>query len=145
MNKNYIDKKIRMIIKYNNNLYDIAKSNGITILEFDLGEFTNGLYLYLEKHRLILLNNRLSESHKKIVLAHEIGHAILHTKINCAFIKKYTYLSVNSYELDANYFSCRILSELNILSDENLCIYAHEITELDHEFIQLFNDYAKFN
>lgn len=137
MNKHYIDAQIKATTKYtiSNNLYEIACNNNIVILEFDLGECTNGLYLYLEKTRLILLNTSMSESHKKIVLAHEIGHAILHTKVNCAFIKKYTYMSTNAFEVEANYFAAKLLCNLGILNDDNLCIYSKEITNLDFGFI----------
>lgn len=137
MNKHYIDAQIKETTKHSisNNLYEIACNNNIVILEFDLGESTNGLYLYLEKTRLILLNTNMSESHKKIVLAHEIGHAILHTKVNCAFIKKYTHISTNTFEVEANYFAAKLLYHLDILTDDNLCIYSKEITDLDIGFI----------
>nr|DAW30966.1 MAG TPA: IrrE protein [Caudoviricetes sp.] len=65
------------------------------------------MYKYIKKNKLILINSSLSEQEQKYVLAHELGHAVLHTKSSC-----FCYgLNVNTYkkEYEANIFSAELL------------------------------------
>lgn len=141
MNKQFILKKINRILKSfkTGDLYELADFLNITVLEDDLGEM-GGFYFYVVKNKLILLNYNLSEAHKKIILAHEISHAILHTKLNCAFYKTHTLMSTAKIENEANYCGALLLKELKILSDEMFCIYSREITEKDEGFIRIMNE-----
>lgn len=141
MNKQFILNKVKRILRSfkADDLYELADFLNITILEDDLGEM-GGFYFYVVKHKLILLNCNLSEAHKRIVLAHEISHAILHTKLNCAFYKKCTLMITQKIENEANYCGALLLKELNILDDEMFCIYTKEITEKDEGFINIMNE-----
>jgi Zn-dependent peptidase ImmA (M78 family) len=46
-----------------------------------------------EKNKVIFINSALSEFEKRFVLAHEIGHAVLHPKSSCFFINENNYIS----------------------------------------------------
>ena len=37
----------------------------------------DGCYMFLKNHRYIFINQNLSESDMRLVMAHEVGHAIL--------------------------------------------------------------------
>ena len=86
----------------------IAKRLDIQILYADLGS-SSGCYLYLKKHRCILLNNSLDENEQRLVMAHELGHAVLHRKLNYYFLRNKTYLKLNNYEREADTFAAYLL------------------------------------
>lgn len=146
MKKRYIANKVRCVLNKAdaNSLYDIARFLNITILEDYLGDI-GGFYFYIVKNKLILLNNSLSDSHKKIVLAHEISHAIIHTRLNCAFYQKHTLISTTKIENEANYCAALLLKELSILTDDVFCVHSEEITEKDSGFLAVINQLAKMN
>lgn len=47
-----------------------------------------GCYMFLKNHRYIFLNQELEEQETNIVLAHELGHAVMYRKQNCYFLRK---------------------------------------------------------
>lgn len=70
--------------------FDIADQLGILYqicnLQFE------GCYMFLKNHRYIFINENLPEYEQRLVMAHELGHAILHRKENCYFIRNRTLL-----------------------------------------------------
>ena len=65
--------------------------------------------MYLKKHRYVFLNQNLSDQAARVVMAHELGHAILHRKENCYFIRNKTFLSNAKIENEANCFAVELL------------------------------------
>lgn len=58
-------------------------------------------------------------------MAHELGHAELHKKENCYFIKNETLLLTSKFEIQANYFAAELLideTKLDNQSIENITI-----------------------
>ena len=55
----------------------------------------------------------------KVVLAHELGHAILHRRENCCFMAHHTLLLTSKIEKEANLFAAHLL-----ITDELLQEYA---------------------
>jgi len=55
------------------------------------------------------VNNILNEDERRIVLAHELGHAILHCNKDIYFIREYTLFPVGSLEAEANRFAAELL------------------------------------
>ncbi len=53
----------------------------------------------------------------KMVMAHELGHAILHTKQNCYFIRNKTLLLNSKIEKEANIFAATLLISEDELSE----------------------------
>lgn len=72
------------------------------------------LYLYVKRTKIILINESLDDFSKQIVFAHEIGHAVLHTKETHAFsidtMKKYK-------EREANIFCSELLDAIDFAPD----------------------------
>lgn len=93
--------------------FSLAEKLNIIVFNVPLEEI-QGFYMYLKKHRVIYLNSEIEDMElRRVVLAHEIGHALLHTKINCYFMRKSTFLNTSKYEIEANRFAAELL-----ISDE---------------------------
>lgn len=93
---------------------------------FKLAEFLNievqlgtpgcaGCYMFLKNHRYIFLDQNLEEMELLQVMAHELGHAILHRKQNCYFIRNKTLLLNSKTELEANLFAAELLIDDDIV------------------------------
>lgn len=87
--------------------FRIADNLGVLYQFGDIG--CEGCYMYLKRHRYIFLNADLNGSEKEMVMAHELGHAILHRKENCYFIRNKTFLSTAKIEREANTFAAELL------------------------------------
>lgn len=95
--------------KYNTlNPFKIADSLKIEYIIGPMGKYS-GCYLYLKRHRCIFINEDLSDSDMRLVMAHELGHAILHKSEDCYFIRNKTFLSTARIEKEANTFAAELL------------------------------------
>ncbi|WGZ48350.1 ImmA/IrrE family metallo-endopeptidase [Clostridium botulinum] len=104
--KNIADKLIR---EYNTrDPYELAYNLNVVILEEELGH-VNGFYQACPKTKIIHLNKNLEPIQKKIVCAHELGHALLHSKLNILFLEKNTFVVKNKYEKEANKFAAELI------------------------------------
>lgn len=68
-----------------------------------------GHYMFLKNHRYIFLSNRLEDSELQLVMAHELGHALLDRKTNCYFIRNKTLFLTSKIERRANLFAAHLL------------------------------------
>ena len=117
--KKVINQKINYLVKKykTNNPFELAELLNIHTLFWDFPEEVNGLYQYEKREKFIYINSSLDSQEKLFVCGHELGHAILHPKLNCTFIKTHTYLNLNKYEKEANLFAADLLIPANILED----------------------------
>ncbi|WP_434310471.1 ImmA/IrrE family metallo-endopeptidase [Hominifimenecus sp. rT4P-3] len=67
-----------------------------------------GCYMFLKNHKYIFLNQNLDEWESRMVLAHELGHAVMHRKKNCYFLREKTLL-LPGLEQEANIFAAELL------------------------------------
>ncbi|WP_249645896.1 MULTISPECIES: ImmA/IrrE family metallo-endopeptidase [unclassified Lysinibacillus] len=113
----WIKKKVEYLYeKYNTrNPFTLAKYLNIEIFYWDLPPDIKGFYQYEKRNRFIFINSNLSIEEQLIVCAHELGHAILHTKLNTPFMRANTLFSIDKFELQANEFAAYLL-----IPDENL-------------------------
>lgn len=91
------------------NPYELASLLNIKVILFNLHEEINGYYKYDRRNKYIVINNNLSQEMQKVVCAHELGHAILHTRHNTPFMRQNTFFSVDRIEVEANYFTTHLL------------------------------------
>jgi Predicted Zn peptidase len=105
---------IRKIIKklkkkYNTSSpYELAECLDITVIIQPLGNVW-GMYKYIKRNKVIFINSVLSEIERRFLLAHEIGHAVLHPKSSFYFINKNNYASKIKSEYEANVFAADFL------------------------------------
>lgn len=109
---NYIEKKVLSLVKKFNQRdpFILAKKLGIEIIENDLEE-VYGYYTQINRIKFILINSKLSESEKKFVCSHELGHAILHSKITTSCLMHLKNLNDIKIECEANKFAVQLLMD----------------------------------
>lgn len=117
--------------------YELADCMGITIQKCALGTI-RGYYLKKFRIKQIILNCDLTESEERFVLAHELGHAIMHENLNTPFLLENTLFSKNKFEREANTFAVELLvpdstieenSELTIEQLARLTGYNRELLQ----------------
>lgn len=121
-----MNKNIKNIVEYyvkkcdSRNPFDIADYLNIQIQIGHLGT-PCGCYMFLKNHRCIFLNENLSENEMNLVMSHELGHAIMHRKLNCYFIRNKTLLLDSKIEKEANIFAADLLiPDIEIIDNKEL-------------------------
>lgn len=99
-----------------NDPYQLAECLNIIVLISDLDESIRGYFHYFKRNKIININSKLSDKDKRIVLAHELGHAVLHPRLNIIFMEHNTYFVKSKYEYEANKFAAEILVPDDLLS-----------------------------
>lgn len=95
----------------------IAQTLGIYIFYQPLGKII-GMYKYMQKSRVIIINSDIQDDvMRRVVLSHELGHAILHPKENCCFMGHHTLLLTSKIERQANLFAAHLLITDDIIND----------------------------
>lgn len=102
------------------NPFEMIKGMNVVLVYYPL-EGVRGFYQYFQRNNIIYLDERLSEMEKKFVLAHELGHMVLHKKSNALFMDTRTQFNTDKYELEADQFAINLL-----LSDEILLEYQRQ-------------------
>lgn len=97
------------------NPFEIADCLGIL---YQIGNCKHdGCYMFMKKHRYIFLSNKLNSTDLKLVMAHELAHAVYDSKQNCYFIRNKTLLLNSRIERRANLFAAHLLISDDILKD----------------------------
>mgnify|MGYP001168533593 FL=1 len=127
------NKQIKRIVsyyckKYNTrNPFEIADRLGILYQIGNIG--CSGCYMFLKNHRYIFLNQKLPKHELKMVMAPELGHAIMHRKENCYFIRNKTLMLTSKIEIEANTFAAELLIPDELIL-ENPCVPADQIASI---------------
>ena len=103
----------KLVAKYNTrNPFVLAKELNIDVVERNFKK-QNGVYNVVLNNDFIFIKQSLCEELKKIVLAHEIGHCVLHREesVRCGGFKDYDVFSKQNIflEKEANIFAVQIL------------------------------------
>lgn len=137
------NEKIARLVKYYTKFcgtrdpFKIADRLGVL---YQIGECEfDGCYIFLKNHRYIFLSNRLGADELQLVMAHELGHALLDRKQNCYFMRNKTLFSIARFERRANLFAAHLLINEDMVQEykdftrEQFCQstgYPEELIEL---------------
>ena len=141
-------KDIKQLVNYyvrkfnTRNPYELAKCLNVEVQIGTLGNQA-GCYMFLKNHKCIFLNEELEENEMQLVMAHELGHAIMHRKENCYFIRNKTLLLNSKMEIEANTFAAELLIP-DVLILENPGLSESQIARLTgyNEQIMKFKHYT---
>lgn len=113
--------------------WQLCRDLRITLLSCAMGdkaESCKGFYLLQSRQQVIVINSDLSPELQRVILAHELGHALLHRKAAAhkAFSDFTLFDTASTLEYEANIFAAELLindSELlSLLNDEAADIFA---------------------
>lgn len=108
-----ISKRVNSLIsKYNTrNPFELCDALGINVYYKELGENLKAYYFYQSRIKNIVINSNADENIQRIVCAHELGHAILHTQAKKVqtFCDSNIYGTKASTEYEANIFAADLL------------------------------------
>lgn len=105
---------IRLKLKYQtSDPYEICRSMRIRVMERPMGlseKSCKGFFLINARCKVIMLNSDLSDDIKRIIVAHELGHACLHqSEALSQFHEVSVFDSTNRMEYEANQFAAEFL------------------------------------
>ncbi|WP_342475365.1 ImmA/IrrE family metallo-endopeptidase [Weizmannia sp. FSL K6-0777] len=113
----WIKNKVEQLTKTykTNDPFELAAAMNIQLYQWDLHSEIMGFYKYIRRNRFIFINSNLVDEDKKFTCSHELGHAVLHPKVNTPFLRANTFYSIDKIEREANEFAVNLL-----LYDKNL-------------------------
>lgn len=99
------------------NPFEIVRGMNVILVTYPL-EGVRGFYQYFQRNNIIYLDERLSDHDRQFVLAHEMGHMLLHKKSNAIFMDTRTQFNTSRFETEADMFAMYLL-----IPDDVLCEY----------------------
>jgi len=107
-----MDRTIRRLIrKHKTNCpFRIAAGQNIEIWYKDLGSGTRGMYRKTLRRKYIVIHQDLDDNWRRIICAHELGHAILHPAISRFWMDEQTFFCAGKFERQANRFAVHLVT-----------------------------------
>lgn len=108
----------KLIKKYKTrDAFEIASDLHYKVMIEPLGNHIKGFYQSCPKNKIIHINQDLDENEKDFICSHELGHAILHAKLNILFLERNTFYVKNRYEIEANKFASQLMIPDNLVKE----------------------------
>lgn len=108
-------KKITESVRKLNNCFgplppeELAGCLGISVINYELPKSVSGMYFSAGGKKAIIISTLTDERFRNYYLSHELGHAVLHDKLNYVFLCNNTNLLRGKYEREADYFAAELL------------------------------------
>ncbi len=87
----------------------LCEELSVHLIFADLPDTVQGFYQMTCGHRFIYLNNKLTDNAVRLVCAHELAHALLHSEYNVLELQRDTFFCCPRYEREADLFSAFLL------------------------------------
>ena len=115
----FINNNVERIIKKfdSRDPFDICAGMGIRIRYKDLGTALKAYYFYQSRIKNIVINARSSRAVRRMLCAHELGHAVLHGEL--AAMRGFQEIELFDMSIPTEYEANMFAAEL-IISDEDL-------------------------
>lgn len=93
--------------------YELCQLLGIKVHYYDMQKKLKGFFYYQSRQKNIVIDSNVNEVLGRILIAHELGHAILHTKIAMmrGFQEMEMFDNSSLEEDEANFFAAELLLE----------------------------------
>lgn len=108
-----------LVKKYRTNDPEVmADYLNVTMMSMPMGNNIAGYYKYIKRRKYIFINSNIKDdAYRRVILAHELGHSIMHRTQNCTFMNGYTLLLTSKIEKQANIFTAYFLIDDNLLNE----------------------------
>ena len=128
--------------------YELCKCLGIKVHFYDMEKKLKGFFFYQSRQKNIVIDSNVNEVLERILIAHELGHAVLHAQI--AMMKGFQEMEVlddtSWEENEANFFAAELLLEdskvLELLAEHSFFKTAKRLyvpaALLDYKFSLLY-------
>lgn len=126
-------KKVRSLVKKfkTRDPFIIARELGIIIKYKYLSlDFPKGMFKKVLQRKFIILNMSriINEVELRLVMTHELGHAIMHSSNSTFFLHDHTLYSRGKFENEANAFAAELLIDIDLIDE--LYIDSYSINQL---------------
>lgn len=123
--------------------FELCDALGINIFYYELPVSVNGLFFKCMKNYIIIINENLSYEQRRVTVAHELGHILLHSTTNSFLLESCTDLPIERLENEADYFaSCLLIDEDQLRSDYFGCSLSYSdvasISRLPEHMVRLY-------
>lgn len=124
-----IKKEVQKLIRKHKsrNPFIIAKNMGITVKCLDLSpKCPKGMFKKILRRKFIIINmTRVNnDAELNTIMAHELGHAILHSSSSAFFLHDHTYYARGKFEREANLFAAELLIDTLNIDTESMQNYS---------------------
>ena len=124
---NYITDVVEKLVnKYDTrDPFELCKALGITIRYKDLDKYLKAYFFYQSRIKSIIINNNVADVLRRILCAHELGHAVLHCELAMmnSFQEIELFDATQPAEYEANLFAAELLIPddelLGLLNDDS--------------------------
>ena len=101
-----------------NNPFLICEKLNISVVKAKLPANINGFFRREGDEKVIVLNSLLDDQKATFCCAHELGHAIMHDKLNSVFLSSNSLFRTEKFETQADTFAAYLLfDDASILYD----------------------------
>ncbi|WP_148866657.1 ImmA/IrrE family metallo-endopeptidase [Thermosediminibacter litoriperuensis] len=100
----------RLVKKYKtSDPFELMDALDIIYVKYPLPENVRGFYFSKLRRKIVVINSIYEKRRQIVTAAHELGHCLLHPKMNAIFLDLNTLLVTSKYENEACKFAAELL------------------------------------